>query len=168
MNNSSLLYLYNNGNDTIFQKWYNYNCLIETESKTLLIGFYNSVIPSDGSVTCIGNSAFSDCYNLTSIIIPNSVTSIGDSAFSNCSLTSIVIPDSVTSIGTWAFAGCVRLTSVTISDSVTSIGDYAFEYCSDLTDIYYTGTEEEWAAITIGYSNTNLTNVTIHYNWTGN
>ena len=36
-------------------------------------------------VTSIGVGAFNDAYcNLTNVIIPNSVTSIGDSAFSNC------------------------------------------------------------------------------------
>ena len=36
------------------------------------------------SVTTIGNSAFSDCYSLTSVTIPNSVTTIGEFAFSDC------------------------------------------------------------------------------------
>ncbi len=57
-------------------------------------------------VTQIGRSAFLNCANLTSIIIPNSVTSIGSSAFKDCdSLTSITIPDSVTSIDSAAFKG---------------------------------------------------------------
>ena len=46
-----------------------------------------------------------------SFTIPDSVTSIGDSAFSGCdSLTSVVIPDSVTIIGSSAFYGCDNLT----------------------------------------------------------
>ncbi len=72
------------------------NCLIETESKTLRLGCQNSVIPTDGSVTSIGDLAFSYCS----------------------SLTSIEIPDSVTSIGNWAFEYCSRLTSITFEGTV--------------------------------------------------
>ncbi len=92
--------------------------------------------PDGDRVTGIGNSAFKNCYDLTSITIPNSVTTIGDSAFESCSgLTSITIPDSVTSIGDSAFSSCHDLTSVTIGNSVTSIGNSAFVYCSGLTNI---------------------------------
>lgn len=135
------------------------NCLIETGSNTLIAGCKNSVIPTDGSVTSIGGSAFYGCSSLTSINIPDSVKSIGGSAFSGCSgltsvtidngvisigsqafrkcsgLTSISIPDSVTSIGAWAFNDCSRLTSVTIGSSVTSIKQSAFYDCSKLTTI---------------------------------
>ena len=80
------------------------NCLIETESKTLISGCKNSIIPSDGSVTSIGAGAFGGCTGLTSITIPDSVTSIGDVAFAICTdLTSITIPASVTDIGYYAF-----------------------------------------------------------------
>ena len=112
------------------------NCIIETETKTLVAGCNNSVIPTDGSVTSIGEFAFYECSELTSITIPNGVTSIGESAFYGCSgLTSITIPDSVTSIGSYAFDGCSGLTSITIPDSVTSIGEDAFRDCSGLTSI---------------------------------
>ena len=127
------------------------NCLIETESKTLIFGCKTSVIPSDGSVTSIGVSAFSGCIGLTSITIPDSVTSIGDSAFYGCTgLTSITIPDSVTSIGDYAFSGCTGLTSITIPDRVTSIGRSAFENCTGLTSINYSGTKAQWESITKG------------------
>ncbi len=38
------------------------NCLIETKSKTLVLGCKNSVIPDDGSVTSIGVNAFYQLY----------------------------------------------------------------------------------------------------------
>ncbi len=81
-------------------------------------------------VTGIGGRAFGDCYNFTSIIIP----------------------DSVTSIGYYAFAGCSSLTSITIPNSVTSIGSYAFYSCSSLTSITFQGTTAEWKAVYKGSS----------------
>ena len=33
------------------------------------------------------------------------------------------------------------------------------------TDVYFTGTEEEWASITIGILNDTFTGATIHYNY---
>ena len=111
------------------------NCIIETGSKTLIVGSKTSIIPSDGSVTSIGSGAFRSC-SLTSITIPDSVTSIGVQAFYYCtSLTSITIPDSVTSIGNYAFYSCDSLTSITIGDGVTSIGYGAFYNCSSLTSV---------------------------------
>ena len=114
------------------------NCIIERESKTLIIGCKNSVIPTDGSVTSIGKKAFYSCDGLTSINIPWSVTSIGEEAFSDCDgLTSVVIPDSITSIGYRAFAWCRGLTSITFGENsqLTSIGSSAFYYCDNLTSI---------------------------------
>jgi hypothetical protein len=67
------------------------------------------------AVTSIGKSAFSDCYSLTSITIPDGVTSIGKYAFHTCpSLTSIKIPDSVTSIGMRSFLSCRKLTTIEV------------------------------------------------------
>ena len=97
-------------------------------------GLTSITIPN--SVTSIGVQAFRWCTGLTSITIPNSVTSIGNDAFESCgSLTSFTIPNRVTSIGYYAFFGCSELTSITIPNSVTSIGDDAFRYCSSLESI---------------------------------
>lgn len=94
------------------------------------------VITFSNIVTSIGDSAFNECYNLTSVTIPNSVEEIGDYAFKYCdNLISIEIPNSVTSIGDYAFLWCKSLTSVTIPNSVTSIGKYAFEGCDGLRSI---------------------------------
>ncbi|MBR6940636.1 MAG: leucine-rich repeat domain-containing protein, partial [Clostridia bacterium] len=118
------------------------DCLIETASKTLIAGCKYSIIPDDGSVTSIGDGAFTGRTGLESFTIPFSVTSIGDSAF----------------------AGCTDLTNVTIPYSVTRIGDSAFYLCAGLEDVYFTGTEEEWNAIEIGEDNTTLLSANINFN----
>ena len=136
------------------------NCIIETETKTLILGCKTSDIPTDGSVTSIGDWAFAYCTGLSSITIPDSVTSIGSFAFYECTgLTSITIPDSVTSIGNAAFYntawynnqpdGLVYVgkvaykykgtmpsnTSIVLEEGTLSITDHAFEDCTGLTSV---------------------------------
>jgi len=68
------------------------------------------------TIKSIGDRAFFNCTNLTSITIPDSVTTIGTFAFYNCSsLESIVIPDSVHTINDHAFISCISLKSVELS-----------------------------------------------------
>ena len=89
-------------------------------------------------VTAIGNAAFFNRLQLTSVSLPESITSIGSRAFQGCSyLTSIAIPDGVTTIGEETFADCIRLTSVSLPDSITSIGENAFCGCCALADISF-------------------------------
>lgn len=80
---------------------------------------------------------------------------------------SIVIAPGVTSIGTSAFQSFKSLTSVSIPLSVTSIGAAAFCDCSSLTDVYYKGTPEQWAAVSIGNTNDPLLNADIHLDFSG-
>jgi len=86
----------------------------------------------------IGENAFKNNTDLTSVNIPESILWIGSSAFSGCTgLTSITIPNSETGIGASAFAGCTGLTSITIPNSVTNIGDNAFARCLNLANINF-------------------------------
>ena len=94
------------------------------------------------TVTAIGEEAFSQEGNLTSITLPNTITRIGDWAFAGQemdnyppNITTITIPNSVTTIGENAFAYNYHLTSVTIPNSVTTIGESAFWRCHGLKTV---------------------------------
>ena len=122
-----------------------------------------SITIPDGVIS-IGTSAFAWWTSLESVTIPESVTSIGAGAFVSCfDLTEITIPDGVTIIGDDTFYMCSDLRSITIPSTVTCIGKAAFYMCDGLTDVYYTGTDAEWALIEIGEDNEKLTGVVIHY-----
>ncbi|MBR4691889.1 MAG: leucine-rich repeat protein, partial [Oscillospiraceae bacterium] len=121
-------------------------------------------IPS--GVTSISDDAFYRCTGLTAVTIPDSVTDIGMGAFAECStLESAVIGNGVTNIGRWTFGECSSLESVTIGSGVTSIGDHAFYGCSALTDVYCCGSEEAWAAVSVGENNDPLLNAAFQYSW---
>ena len=102
-------------------------CLIDKENKTLIGGTVNSIIPSDGSVT-----------------------SIGQFAFHGIGITNIEIPNGVEAIEGYAFYYCDKLTEISISNSVTAINIRAFWNCSSLTNIIYDGTVDQWNSITFG------------------
>ena len=99
-------------------------------------------------VTAIGDLAFFDSKNLTSVNIPSSVMEIGLAAFYNGSLTSITVERSnpaFTNIDGVLFdkdietlimypAGKTART-YTIPSTVTLIGNFAFFLCTNLTDV---------------------------------
>ncbi len=137
-------------------------------------GLTRVTIPA--SVTEIGADAFSGCTGLISLRVDeknavydsrNNCNAIIETAsntlISGCKVTEI--PASVTGIGPYAFCEHKNLTSIIIPASVTSIGDQAFVKCSGLTDVYYSGSEDEWNALSIGKGNNPLNNATIHYNY---
>ena len=122
------------------------NCLIEAESKTLILGCKNSIIPTDGSVTSIGSCAFLYCTGLKNLNIPKSIISIGWAAFDGCSGVERITVESgnsaYRSVGNCLIdiknhsliLGCA--TSVIPNDgSVKIIASSAFYGCSGLTSI---------------------------------
>jgi hypothetical protein len=110
-------------------------------------------------VTSIGDQAFFERNDLTSVTIPINVISIGIEAFFQCtSLTNATIPNSVTSIDALAFYDCTSLSSVTIPGSAV-LGYDAFYYCTGLTEIYFEGNAPGVDPSVFEYDN----NATVYY-----
>ena len=122
------------------------------------------IVTGSGSIP---DQAFWGCRELESVVISDGVTGLGKEAFRACNkLTSITLPEGVTSIGPYAFYECYSVfTEIVIPASVTSIGYGAFSSCDALRDVYFAGSEDEWAAIEIAGLNDRLNAVTIHYNY---
>lgn len=101
------------------------------------------VVITDG-VTSIGDYAFHNCPNLTTVTMANTVTSIGWSAFDICeNLSSINIPSSVTKIEAGAFCW-VGIKSVYIDDltawmNINFEDEYANPLCWGKSSLYLNG-----------------------------
>ena len=110
------------------------------EDDTVKITDYNGsekdiVLPSeiDGkAVTVIGELAFVENKEISSVVIPDSVTSVEKRAFAWCeNLLEVTFGNSLTTIGHTAF-GYTALFSIELPDTVTEIGDFAFAYIRSL------------------------------------
>ena len=112
------------------------NCLINRETKALILGCDTSIIPTDGSISAIAPKAFTQCDGIESITIPEGVTKIGEDAFYDCSaLKSIELPESLITIDSSAFANCSSLQNVKLGGKVEYMGDYVFSECEKLGEI---------------------------------
>ena len=100
---------------------------------------------------------FTDCTNLTSVVLPRNLSTIDSKGFQNCSslisidlpnlraifantfdgsgLTSVVIPNSVTSVSNKCFLNCTSLASVTISENLAELSKYMFQGCTSLNNV---------------------------------
>ncbi|MBQ6119638.1 MAG: leucine-rich repeat domain-containing protein, partial [Clostridia bacterium] len=95
------------------------NCVISYGSEyasangVLVCGCKKSVIPNDGSVTALGDSAFAGFTQLTEMKLPNSVTRLGYSVFNNSGIRSFHVPAKLEIIGGSQFEGCANLETIT-------------------------------------------------------
>ncbi len=89
-----------------------------------------------GSVVTIGTNAFKDCSALVDILWSEKLDAIGGYGFVNCTaLTQVDLPASLTSLGKYAFSGCSKLEVLRLPKGLTSIGDHAFVGCTALTSV---------------------------------
>lgn len=118
----------------------------------------------DGSLTQIGEGAFSNVENLTELTLPSTIETIGNNAFNNLpnlnyysknginylgnenekylylidaddSLTNVQMEQSTRIICSNAFLGCVNLNSVVIANNVLEIGENAFSGLTNLSSV---------------------------------
>lgn len=112
------------------------NCLIETATKTLVLGCKNSIIPDDGSVEIIGEFAFNGCMGATSIEIPEGVKEIHNMAFAYTDFEEIVLPKSIELIAEESFVLNPKLKSITVKSKDAFINNLAFGTILELYDFY--------------------------------
>ncbi len=81
-------------------------------------------------------TAFQECHQLKSIVIPDGVTDLSDNTFAYCeNLSSVELPVSITTIGHYAFYDCEALKQINFSENLEYIGEYAFQGCKSLKSI---------------------------------
>ena len=149
------------------------------------------------NVTSIGEKAFYNCGSLNEIWVDEAnqyyssdangvlfnkektkLIQCPENYYGKCELpdganiysSSYEIPDGVIIIGDSAFANCFDLRYLIIPETVSIIGESAFSKTgSNSLEIYYSGSEEAWHEIAVGFDNVALTdsliNKLIHFNY---
>ena len=117
------------------------DCLIDTQDKKLIQGLSTSIIPQDGSITCLGQYCFSNTQ-VNSVSIPEGLTAIANNAFSRCTaLTEVTLPSTLTSLDATCFAWCLNLANIDLPEGLRYIYTFVFDSCA-LKDIVIPSTVE--------------------------
>ena len=99
-------------------------------------------------VTAIASDAFLDCADLEEVRMPGTLRTIESSAFNGCSaMEHIVLAETVSAVGPFAFQNCASLATAYVPALIRSLDSSAFRGSPLLAEIYFGGTEEEWAEI---------------------
>ena len=84
----------------------------------------------------IGSYAFSSCYFLEKVVLPDSLKYIDVKAFVQCSsLKDVTFPSNLEGIGDFAFEVCSDLKSVNLPKNLKWIGNNAFRDCFELEEV---------------------------------
>ncbi len=118
--------------NTVYDSRNECNAIIKTNTNTLIAGCSATIIPED--IKSIGQYAFNDCGNLTSVTIPESVTNIGDYAFYGFN-GSITVGDGVAELSVNTFKGCNALKELTLGKGLRKIAAGTFAECTGLEKI---------------------------------
>lgn len=116
------------------------------------------------SLMSIGEAGLAVCRSLSVLEGISNVTEFGEYALAeNDALSSFDVPFGTTTIPKQLLFN-TDLVTLSIPVTVTQIDDSAInDFLGTLTDVYYGGTQEQWAQISIGTDNAGLNTATIHY-----
>lgn len=98
----------------------------------------------DSATAVIGNYAFADCVNLTTVTLSYNVTSIGQYAFANDGkLTSFhvneypasAVDKQALTVGVRAFENCVAMETISFPKHLGTLGNYVFNGASNLATV---------------------------------
>ena len=122
---------------------------------------------SENNINSVGNHVFEGCISLKNVTLPRGQRRDGGEAmFAGCTgLTSLHIPmftEQGMIVPADFCSGCTNLKQVWLEADLAVIKTGAFNNCTSLTDVYFSGTLEQWNAVSIETDNDILANVTIH------
>ncbi len=113
-------------------------------------------------VVQIGENAFNNCSNITSVVFPDTIKRINSNAFKKCTmLTEVDLPKGLVYLGVNAFIDCSSLKTVEFPDSLKEIDKTAFLYCESITEIELPKSLEKLGAMAFGNCY-NLSTITLH------
>ena len=87
------------------------------------------------TVSAVGEAAFMQQTELSSVTLPDTVRTVGRQAFYGCTRLTRVTMTAVEELGDEALAACPELRAVTLGDKLITIGKGAFEGCKLLGTI---------------------------------
>ena len=127
-------------------------------------GKTDTVFNVPDGVETIGAYAFDNADRLSKITFPDTLVTIEPEGCAYLYITSLSLPEGFKTIDNSAFWCCRSISEVHLPRSLESIGSYAFGNNDSLTDVYYAGTAEEWAQVTIDPDNNEpLLNAQMHF-----
>ena len=132
-------------------------------------GKLESITLSGNELEIIEDWAFYDNpLNMDTLKLPNSVKHVGTYAFGG-RIKNLILSESMTELTEYSFASSNWLQTLRIPASIKSIGEGALQgriNVSDIpeytTQVFYEGTESEWAQVVIGKNNGQLRTMKVH------
>ena len=95
--------------------------------------------------------------NVRELVIPGEINDIPVTKTAACSLfcleylRSVILPENITEISGMSFYDCDSLEKIVLPASLEKVGSNVF-YRTSLTDVYYSGTEEQWEELKVSSS----------------